>query len=210
MSTNELIRQLAHGLTPVKPSTARRRFWLLAVLTIVFVAVLLGCVHLRPDLRANLWSWVMLTQAAIAGCTCVALISLARVLQPERHLTSAERTGFSIFPLALFAELVIRYVFQVTTWASAQLSAVHCAKVVTMTGIGVGVGLVAYARRYATCTPTATTTLIASAATAIGAFVVGFSCGNDNPMHLLGAHLAVPLVIVWLTSFLLSRQFLRF
>src|SRR5712692_7326150 len=212
MMTDELIRQIARGVTPVRilPSTPRRFLsWFgAAILSVATGVVLIG---LRPDVLRG-----TTTLQFALNCVVILLITVLSVVAASmKSIPDTTRSVLVLIPplSAVFIWLVLlatqgRLVFATGPHHYSAGHGFGCIRDILVLGAIPGAFLFFLVRRAAPVALGWSGLLVMLTLASIGALGLQFTCTNDDPLHLFAWHF-LPVLVIAVSGIVLGRRLLR-
>lgn len=206
MSNSKLIDQLTKDFTPVKPISPLRITFIWTLLSLVFVTMALMMMPQRQmsDLLSEPIAIITTLWFLLNSIGLVFAIIIAGL--PGRK---NQRLVLSITIGAYVLLIGVLLGAAVMSKSSVALTGMECVMGVTILGSMPLVFLFTLMRKLAPTSPWLIGLLAGLSSCAFGAFGLAFSCTNDEPLHLLVFHFALPAILVGGIGALIGRKLLR-
>jgi hypothetical protein len=195
----ELIRELARDLDPVRPIPRIRTVMVgVIVLWLAVAAIGLTVLGLRPDLaEATIGAWGV--AAVFAGLGLAGLGGVVAALAmgvPGREVLARAALAAAILGMAAAAAVgtVLVAITPVDHAPSSFTADLGCLSVAMLVGLLPAVGVVWFAGRAAPFRPVVLVLAAAAGTAALGAIAAQASCPHSDMRHLMVAHALAPAV----------------
>lgn len=203
MRTPELIEQLTRDLEPVKPisSLVNVLLWILVSLISIFLILVAMPVRDFSDFASNSMTPIFLLWFLFNS---VILARAANILgQPGRqHQRLILWSGLAIYFLSagvLFA--LSLYLNSPLIWNGGS-----CILGVGLLSAVPTIVFFVLIKKMAPTAPRLMGLILGLSAGSVGAFGIGFSCENSDPLHVLFFHLLIPAVLISGLSVILAKK----
>lgn len=206
MNTNELIHSLSTNLKPVRILNYGLKEYVVVLLAGLF-SILTGIAvtGIRPDIQNVALSASFITQSI--ALLLLAVLSTASAIQmsiPSLRKPAAQKIaiGTLFFWVVTIIYLLINSNNPFAGWGFS------CAREIALNSIPASAAIFLITRKSAILDRLSVGWSALTAGSAYGALATQFSCGMDDPFHLLIWH-ALPVFVIGLTGIAIGKFFIK-
>lgn len=207
MRSSKLIDKLTTNLEPVRPLSPLRNTLLWVAVSLVSVAVILFLMMPQRPVSQMLEQPITVFSGLWLLVNTIFMAFTANIIgmpgRTNQHLIFAISFAFYLLLIGVLLGVAITFTSPIVLSGSA------CVKAVIILSIIPLVFFFNIVRKLAPTSPLLMGLLLGLSTCAMGAFGVGFSCANEDPLHLLFFHFTAPALLLGGLGAIIGKKILK-